>query len=276
MILEAVLGNHASWRTASPLLAPPEILEQLNWGTAHTAYKVRAETAEGPADFVVRFLPRVEASLALDFSSEIALMARAAARGLAPEVVFVQPENRLLVTPFIDGTTDISAKSLGNLIAAIHALPCEHAPIQLIERLNAYTDSALARAVPSEQLIDPEFAPLTRAIAQLEAHAPVTCHNDLGAGNVIESEGRAIAIDWEYGACGSPYFDLAAASAGWPELDEGLLINSVFPRNFSPRLWQLAKAVYAAIEWNWYQASGARRPARVTRERVANLLTALT
>lgn len=275
MIAESVLANYQYWRTREPLIEPPEIVAQLPWGTAHSALRVSGKTASGTQEFVLRFLPIAEASLALDFNQEVALMEVAASVGLAPEVAYVMAQSRVLVTEFIPGSTDVTAAQLGDLINKIHVLPANGPELDLGAQLAFYTDSALARAVSAEELIDPDYPPLVAAIQKLNDSDKVLCHNDLGRGNVISGNGRVVAIDWEYAAVGSAYFDAAAACAGWPDMDEGELVAKVFPRNFSPLLWQLAKSVYAAIEWNWYQASGAKMPHRLSRDRIAELLASL-
>ena len=40
------------------------------------------------------------------------------------------------------------------------------------------------------------------------------CHNDLLAPNRLRSGGKLWALDWEYCAMGSPWFDLAVISCG--------------------------------------------------------------
>lgn len=275
MILETVLANYSHWRTPLPLKTPPEIVTQLHWGTVHHAVKVMSETEAGPAEFVVRFLSRAETSLARPFEQEIALLRAAADAELAPAVVYVQPQNRLLVSEFIDGEREVEAAALGRLLRAIHALPATTERLDLAAQLAFYTDRALTRGVDPALLVDPEFSPLQNAILQLSLHPEVTCHNDLGQGNVLQAGTKTMAIDWEYAGTCSAYFDAASACAGWPDLDEGEILAEVFPRNFSPLLWQYAKAIYAATEWNWYQASGVARPERCNQERVQELLAAL-
>lgn len=275
MILETVLANYKLWRTDIELTGQPEVVTQLNWGSVHHAVKVAADSQQGTQFFVVRFLSRIEASLALPFEQEVALLQAAADAGLAPKVIYVSAVARVLVTDFVDGSLDSNAIELGQLIRKIHALPPIGNRLKLFERLAFYTDSALSRGVVPNELIDPQHAPLRAAIAHLEALPAVTCHNDLGYGNVLRTPHGPMAIDWEYAATGCAYFDVAAACACWPGLDEGKIVIEALPSDFSPLNWLMAKAVYAAIEWNWYHASGITPPAWCTRERVTDLVNAL-
>ena len=54
-----------------------------------------------------------------------------------------------------------------------------------------------------------------RALASLEAtrrsvRPSALCHNDLVAGNILETDGQGLVlIDWEYAGIGDPFFDLA-------------------------------------------------------------------
>lgn len=276
MNLDAVLSQYGKWRTRRPLKSAPEIISHMHWGTAHRAVRVRCATDTGREDFVVRFLVPSNAALALDFRHEILAMQRAAEVGLAPKVVYVLGAERLMVTEYIEGSAgSISADSLGKLIAAIHRLPATDYYLDLASRLEHYTRRALESQVDRSQLIDPGYGPLKRAIRTLSEGPKALCHNDLNRGNILIKDQRPYVIDWEYAAMGSPYFDTAAALDGSNILNEEELLRRVFPRGFSPALWQAAKAVYAAIEWNWYQAAGEPMPAHCREERVTELLAKL-
>lgn len=276
MLIETLLDQYQNWQLPEPLLAPPEIVNDLNWGTTHRAVKVRGISLSGEHYYVIRHASRDSAVLAMPLEHERQVMQQAFAHGLAPRIVYWQSNARAMVTEFINGSLGApKPELLGRTLRRIHELPAKADRLDLRQQLVLYTRLAQQRGVTDDQLIDPEFKPLCRAIEQLESAQPVLCHNDLGRGNLLITTDRAIAIDWEYAALGNRYFDIAAALAGWPELDPGAVLQAAIPRGLSNIEWQAAQAVYASMEWNWYQASGVPMPDTLTRERLLERLTTL-
>lgn len=276
MLIETILNQYDSWQLTEPLLAPPEIVTHLTRGTTHRAVKVCGPTASGSRCFVIRYASRDPATLAMPPEHERRVMQQAYSMGLAPRLVHWYDNARVTVSEFIDGHMDTPEPALlGQTLRRIHGLPIKADPISLSNHLQRYTSHAIERGVAPEQLIDPNFEPLARAISLLESSAPVLCHNDLGRGNLIITGEQAVVIDWEYAAMGNRYFDLAAATAGWPELDPGAVIAAAIPRDFSPMEWQAALGVYAALEWNWYQASGLPMPEHLSADALVERLNSL-
>jgi len=276
MLIETILNQYDSWQLTEPLLAPPEIVTHLTRGTTHRAVKVCGPTASGSRCFVIRYASRDPATLAMPPEHERRVMQQAYSMGLAPRLVHWYDNARVTVSEFIDGHMDTPDPALlGQTLRRIHGLPIKADPISLSNHLQRYTSHAIERGVAPEQLIDPNFEPLARAISLLESSAPVLCHNDLGRGNLIITGEQAVVIDWEYAAMGNRYFDLAAATAGWPELDPGAVIAAAIPRDFSPMEWQAALGVYAALEWNWYQASGLPMPEHLSADALVERLNSL-
>ena len=276
MILEAALANFSRWNTTEPLLSPPEVISHINWGTAHQAIHVRGETDKGTQDFVVRFLSRADATLALAFEEELNSIQNAAEAGVAPRPVFSSADSHLLVTEYIGTQADsVTAQQLASLLNTIHQLPHTQHVLNLQAQLARYTQFALDKHVPRDELVDPLYPPLSKAFATLQAGPQVMCHNDLGVGNVFIGDDRMLAIDWEYSGVGNPYFDIASALVGWPEIDPDSLLDALQIRGFDAIQWRCAKAVHAALEWNWYKASAAKQPPHCTYGRVKDILLAL-
>ena len=276
MLIETILNQYTSWQLAEPLLAPPEIVNHLTRGTTHRAVKVCGPTASGPRCFVIRYASRDSSTLAMPLEHERRVMQQACSLGLAPRLVHWHDNSRVTVSEFVDGHMDTPEPALlGQTLRRIHGLPIEANLLSLRDHLERYTARAIERGIDPEHLIDPNFEPLSRAITLLESSKPVLCHNDLGRGNLIVTSNQAVVIDWEYAALGNRYFDIAAATAGWPELDSGAVIAAAIPRDFSPMEWQAAQGVYAAIEWNWYQALGPSIPDHLSAEHLVERLNSL-
>ena len=289
MTLEWALDRYSAWQTTAPLLNRPVVIQELSRGCAHRVVRVRGESPDGHRDFAVRFPAAKVLRIAPPFIEELAILRRAATAALAPQVVYASPPHELLVMEFIVGDSLVSASQLGTLMRKIHSLPAEGPTLNLGERLGFYAQIAQQRGVRPHQLIDPNAAEIVAGIEQLHQEPAVLCHNDLGPGNVLtiseqtqtpedpeKSEGRTIAIDWEYAAVGSPYFDAAAACASWPHLSEETILLTALGSSYNEKRWRAAKLIYWAIEWNWYQSTGAPKPDHVVHTHIDALLGART
>lgn len=261
MSLHTALSNYQQWQTSPPLEGPPKIIERLIGGTGHEVTRVRAPTETDYAEFVVRQPSDATNRLGMGFTQEVRIQQRAADAGIAPPLVYVLPEHSLTVSAYIRDTPSLrSVELLSQLLRNIHALPADGPTLNLQQTMTNYAEAALDRPTPTAKLIDPESPQLHAAIMEFEAGPKALCHNDLNADNIRMTEGRMIAIDWEYAAVGNPYFDVAAAVAGHPGVPADELAKAIFGQDFNARYWQLAQVIYTAVAWNWYQASGLTPP----------------
>ncbi|MDI3323527.1 phosphotransferase [Pontibacterium granulatum] len=64
--------------------------------------------------------------------------------------------------------------------------------------------------LPMEQPLLTLIDGALRALDSLPQAAPVLVHHDLHPGNLCTDAGRLVVVDWEYGAIGNPWLDLAA------------------------------------------------------------------
>ncbi len=150
---------------------------------------------------------RVSGSLAdafgLEPDREAALMQMAHAAGIAPAVIAVDAAAGLLLTQFVPGKPLTSRQirqclpQLGQTLAGLHALavPADAGTFDAAEIAHGYAvhiGSQVAARVANE------VAAAWRQIAR-DAGAPVICHGDLHAGNVIRGgDGRLAFVDWDY------------------------------------------------------------------------------
>jgi aminoglycoside phosphotransferase (APT) family kinase protein len=212
-----------------PLTGEPRAL-----GGGMTNHNVRVVL--GGEDLVVRLCsPGVEV-LGIDRSGEDAATRRAAALGIAPEVVAFLPADHVLVTRFVPGETLGSAavrapdmlRRIARALRRFHdgdALPTRFAVFDLAER-----HLALARSPP------PSGAALVALGRRIEAavhgpeHAPAPCHNDLLCANFIAGPTGVWIVDWEYAGMNDRFFDLAnlAVNNGLGDADEAVLLEAYF------------------------------------------------
>ena len=206
--VRAALAFHTATRqlAAGPLTVVPGGLSNYAWHTEH----------EGQRYFVRLGAPEAE-RMGVDRRSECVLLATVAAAGLSPAVVACEPASRLLVTRFIAGRHWLRAdacdprnlRRIGASLRQLHSLPLDAGVRPLSFAAQAeQLEAQLAGFGP----VDPRAKRVAaQAVAELAArHVPPTlCHNDLHHLNVLDDGHRLWLVDWEYGGCGDPLFDLA-------------------------------------------------------------------
>ena len=177
----------------------------------------------GPDRFVLRLPGNETELLSIDRHVEREANARAAALGIAPEVVaFLEPE-QCLVTRFVPGVA-VSAAEIAtpNRLAALTAhVRAFHASGALGRTFDCFRvpyehlETATARGVAIPPWFD-RAAELAREIEAAFAtapDAPVPCHNDLNTANWIADGERMWLLDWEYAGMNQRFFDLGALAA---------------------------------------------------------------
>ncbi len=175
----------------------------------------RVET--GGQTFVLRVAGEKTALLGIDRHCEHAASLVAAALDVGAEVVAWLPEQKALVTRFLDGRVlapqdaadpDVLARIVSSL-RRYHESPvgegrfCGFATIRDYHRLALEKGVALPQAL-GDALV--ELAAIERSLPAAEPLCP--CHNDLLPANLIDDGTTVRIIDWEYAGMGDRWFDL--------------------------------------------------------------------
>jgi len=132
------------------------------------------------------------------------------ASGLSPEVVHAAPG--ILVLRFIEGRT-FEEKDLGaNVARIVPLLKTCHREVgrHLQGPANAFWVFHVIRDYVRLIGADPKYLALADWLEALQVPLPMVFgHHDLLPGNLMDDGTRLWLIDWEYGAFGTPLFDLA-------------------------------------------------------------------
>ncbi|HUX72765.1 MAG TPA: phosphotransferase [Steroidobacteraceae bacterium] len=193
-------------------------LRRVGAGFASETYSVRRDGAR----YSLRIAAREPGAAGFDAHWEYRVRELAAAAGLAPPLVRSDPQAGVLLASWVDGRFWSGAELRRPQRIAMAA--------QLMRRIHAVRPPLPARqAAPGEWIVryqgalrdggPPPDSPAMRreagarlaALARLPAPAPVLCHSDLHARNVVETGGALLALDWEYAHVTDPLWDLA----GW-------------------------------------------------------------
>ena len=161
-------------------------------------------------DFFLRVSTPFAARLGIKRGYELVLHKLAAEHELAPRLHFVDPEQGLLISDWVEPCTETvdwhvpeSIKQLAQLTYNVHALPAPALRLDLEAHLRFY----LARICNRDPRITRLFYSMVDRLQSLPPHPAVFCHNDISPANLLGDPLRL--VDWEYAGVGDPAFDLA-------------------------------------------------------------------
>jgi len=229
-------------RALAPVLGEPDgTPEPLEGGITNRNYRVRWADRE----CVLRCPGKDTALLGIDRAAEWAATQAAAAAGIGPPVVAFDPGAGCLVTEWVEARPIEPAglrRRIPELAAAlrtIHSGPGLPATFDAFAVVDAYLEIALARGAAPPRGIAGLVTGADRIRAALTGpeHAPVPCHNDLLAANVLDDGERLWIVDWEYAGMGDRFFDLGnlAVNNGFDEDDEVALLRAYWPDGSTER-----------------------------------------
>ena len=222
-VLKRCLDRWQDWQLAKSLDGPPELGSPLAQGSGHCIYEILNTP---------RLIGRIrhQSTRLTDeaFSQELTIWSLAAQNGLAPGIVYADEKEQAVICERADTAAQAaSGEALGKLCRRIYALPGVSHQLTLASDIEHYL-----KQLPAH-LADPWRAAMhagdaEKALAKLAADALYLCHNDLTPGNLMSHGDQLIAIDWEYAAMGSRYFDVAIACEALPDSERGIMMRQVF------------------------------------------------
>lgn len=237
------------------------VLARIEGGLSNRAWQLELD---GMRWFVRLGTPQA-ARLGVDRRNECALLHVVSAAGLAPKLRACEPATGLLVTEFIDGATwsagdatlDVNIRRLAARLRELHELPVPAG----IGRVD-YERQARHLAASLPPADGPAGVLAGRAAAAFERigagrAATTLCHNDLHHLNLLDDGRQLWLVDWEYGGCGNPLFDVA----GFLTLhDLGPGPTEVFIQAYGRlqpadlRALDEARWIFDYVQWLWYRS----------------------
>jgi thiamine kinase len=205
--------------------------------------------------------------LRLDLAWEVRVLELAGGVGLAPRLVYFDPDSAVLLTRWAEGRSWVSHEAAANLekIAAllrrVHALavPIPARRVTPLQWIEIY-DEALSRrtSASSDPVLRSAALARTESLGELPRAIGAVCHSDLHAMNLIQQDDSVILLDWEYAHVTDPFWDLAGwcanndfeAEVQWSLLTHYLgnaPISSQWPR------FRLLLALYDYVCLRWSQ-----------------------
>jgi thiamine kinase len=209
--VEQTLAQWRAWNCQPKLKGPPSVLKALTGGLSNYSALVGGERK-----YVVRIDGRQVRANHLSRAAEWRVLHSAHEALIAPCPRYYNPDLGAMVCDYHEPVMENgpAITKIATLLRDIHALPPVHYKLDLKERIGAY----------EHQLGDQKTRQLSQSLRQKalsalellsqEPENVVLCHNDLLAANRLDTALGLLAIDWEYCAMGSPWFDLAVIVIG--------------------------------------------------------------
>jgi thiamine kinase-like enzyme len=246
--VEQALSDWKRWPSAP--VRKPTITSNLE-GDTNLSFKL----SDGISAWVLR-LNTLETDSGIDRSGEIAALKAAHKAGLAPQIEAVSSD--FLITQFISGPRPDfdDLPEIGQLFHKIHHLSADMKSLDLLKHIERYA---------SQCDIDVEIEDCINILLSLPCPSPIAgalCHQDLTLQNILKTDGRLIAIDWEYARISDPAYDLAVfiTVENLGEDQSAILLhhyNNNDPK-FRTRI-DYYKPVYRMIEILWWLMRGKRQ-----------------
>jgi thiamine kinase len=247
-----------------PGYTPAAHIAALAGGAVNRTFRVN--TPDGC--FVLRLHSPTGATLGADHFREAQLQNAAAAAGVAPKVIHIDPRQRFMVSEFIAGRvwteSDFSdaaqIKRLGATLRILHEVQALiSAPFDLAALLRGFSDG-IARAAPAERPLLEQL--MARADLSLRGSGsamrpPTLFHSDLKHSNIIDRGDTLVLIDWEYAAVGDPLYDPACVLAYYPQVKphaRELLESSGLAAAASLAMLEHASWLYVLLSFFWERA----------------------
>ena len=248
--LSPALAAWRVWDLALPLQAPPRLGLQTAQGSGHAIFEIHSgEQARTP--LLARIRTQSTRSTEGGFHREMAAWQAAADAGLAPRLVYVDEQNEVAICHKAHHPQlAVDAETLGRLCKQIYALPTAGTRLQLRADIKTYLD-AMSETGQSAWQSAMLACNADEALSLLERDTPYFCHNDLTAGNLMGDGRQLIAIDWEYAALGSRYFDIAIAAGSLDSKQRDRLIDIVFADTVDDTLVRAGRRVASLVTALW-------------------------
>jgi thiamine kinase-like enzyme len=190
--------------------------------------------------------------------------------GIAPHLLYSNPETGNLIAPFIKGTAfgkkdgkwlyerTESIQRIAALLRSFHAhqSPVEtqiNYPFHIIEE---YVQQALSSSISLPKNIGCALEIVHRMKSLIPPNRQVLCHQDLVPDNFIFDGSRLYLVDWEYADWGNPFYDLAAVCVEhqFNEEEKQMLLKNYFqtPTEQQRYVLEMMCMLYSLRDCLWY------------------------
>lgn len=200
----------------------------------------------------------------VDRQREAAVLSLIGTQEWAPEVLCNEPEAGWLLMKWhgdrLTGALSIAEQE--QLLAAVtqwQQISSADPKLQVDYRALYDAFRPEVKGLPMEQPLLALIEGAHSAMASLPELASVLTHHDLHPGNLCVQDNQLVVVDWEYGAIGNPWFDLAAmhlhCNVPSEQLNRLPAVSTIEPQYFEQGL-RRSVWLLEVLETLWYWVRG--------------------
>ncbi|MDX2427749.1 MAG: choline/ethanolamine kinase family protein [Xanthomonadales bacterium] len=243
------------WRQWSPgLRSKPLLSGELNGGLSNQSYLLQSDIGK----LVVRINGTGSLLPGANRSDEINIWKVADKQGIAPALIFVDPEHRYLVSKYIKNklppkpqlNTAVVDQAF-SLLESCHQLDVEASSINYLSHIEHYWQIIEAKNQPINPNLCNQRKPIQQTLdALINSDTPTgICHHDPVIANFVGTPKRLYLIDWEYAANGLQIMDYAALATEW-QIDDATMHRQT---GIDLDLLTMASAIYTYLRALWQE-----------------------
>jgi len=247
-----------TWQTwGCRLKSRPVVVNELTGGQTNRSYLLNANSRK----LVMRVNAPAEKFPGVDRAREARIWRAASDARLAPSLVFVDPEERFVITEYIDGQRlspsqldDSSIDCLFTLLANTHNLEVDGPLLDYALYIRVNWQMIESRSGLHNPDLERQREPMQALVAEFIAAQPQTglCHHDPVISNVVSADGQLYLLDWEYASRGFVAMDYATLAVDWGITDTEIVART----EIAPPVLDMAKKTYRYLCRLWHETRG--------------------
>lgn len=247
-----------TWQTwACGLKSQPVVVSELTGGQTNRSFLLDADGQK----LILRVNAPAEKFPGIDRAREARIWRAASDARFAPPLVFVDPEERFIVTEYIDGHAldpsqldGASVDRLFALLAGIHDLDLDVPVLDYSIYIRVYWKKIDSESGLHNPDLQWQRQTMQALVTEFIASKPATglCHHDPVPSNVIPANNRLYLLDWEYAARGFVAMDYAALAVDWG-IEDAVIVEHT---GTDPTVLDMAKQLYFHFCQLWKEIAG--------------------
>jgi len=240
-IAEAAIAQWRQWQVQ--LSGKPSIVRTLGVGLSNQSYLLHA----GEACLVLRINNRDGQLPGFNPQREPPICREASEAAMPPPLWL--PQDRYLVSAFVEGYKSTPADQVFGLLEKCHAIKIDTDQIDYAQHIQTYWAKIEQSGKPIHQALINKRQAMQKCLLRLSAQQQTTvlCHHDPIMANFVGSPERLYLIDWEYAALGMAVMDYAALAVEWGFSDATICART----DIHPRSLAMAKKLYRYMCQLW-------------------------
>lgn len=247
---EGLIEHWPEW--GAGLRSGPVLMNKLSGGRSNLSFLLNSDIGK----LVLRINGTGSLLPGASRHNEIRIWQEASNQGIAPPLIFVDPQNQYLVSSYIKNELPSEAPvnppfldQAFTLLERCHQLDIEAPTIKYADHIEGYWQIIASLGKSPDPVLSQQRKPMLLLLESLLSSNTPTglCHHDPVIANFIGTPQRLYLTDWEYAANGLQIMDYAGLATEW-RLDDAVVLERT---QFEPELLSKARALYRYLCLLW-------------------------